>query len=130
MKGSCLCNAVQFEFNNQPREAIGCHCIQCRKQSGHYFAATQILDADLTIFGEVRWYASSDRAKRGFCPNCGSFLFWKHLDEDTISIAMGSLDGATGIKLQEHIFMAFKGDYYDIADGLPQHDIVEGVSLS
>lgn len=34
----------------------------------------------------------------------------------------GTLDGATGIKTAKHIFTADKGDYYDIADSLPQEE--------
>jgi hypothetical protein len=33
---------------------------------------------------------------------------------------MGAFDGTTGAKLSVHIFVADKGDYYDIADGVPQ----------
>ena len=29
---------------------------------------------------------------------------------------------ATGLQLERHIYVDFKGDYYDIADGLPQED--------
>ena len=65
---------------------------------------------------------ASDIAKRGFCPTCGCFLFWKHNDEDKMSFSLGMIDGPTSLRLQRHIFVADKGDYYDIADGLPQHD--------
>lgn len=34
---------------------------------------------------------------------------------------MGAFDGPTNTKLAKHIFVANKGDYYDIADGLPQN---------
>jgi hypothetical protein len=34
---------------------------------------------------------------------------------------MGALDTPTGTRLAIHIFVAEKGDYYDIADGLPQN---------
>jgi hypothetical protein len=33
---------------------------------------------------------------------------------------MGSFDTPTKTHLHVHIFVADKGDYYDIADGLPQ----------
>ena len=39
---------------------------------------------------------------------------------DAISVAAGALDGTTGLRQSRHIFVADKGDYYDIADGLPQ----------
>lgn len=34
-----------------------------------------------------------------------------------ISIGSGTIDGATGLTTAQHIFCAFKGDYYDIEDG-------------
>ena len=34
---------------------------------------------------------------------------------------MGAFDAPTDTKLTIHIFVADKGDYYDIADGLPQN---------
>jgi aspartyl-tRNA(Asn)/glutamyl-tRNA(Gln) amidotransferase subunit A len=42
-------------------------------------------------------------------------------ERDWTSVALGAIDGPTGLRLQRHIFVADKGDYYDIADGLPQN---------
>ena len=33
---------------------------------------------------------------------------------------MGAFDSPTDTELAMHIYVAEKGDYYDIADGLPQ----------
>ncbi len=88
--------------------------------SGHLWASAYVKDAELRIDGTPQWYESSETAKRGFCPSCGSFLFWKHADEDTISFSLGSIDGPSGLRLQKHIFTADKGDYYDVADGVEQ----------
>ena len=120
MKGSCLCGAVGFEVAGQPKGASVCHCGQCRKQSGHLWASAFVPRSDLTVTGDVRWFEASPTATRGFCPVCGSFLFWAAHDEDTMSFALGALDGPTGLALEKHIFTASKGDYYEIADGLPQ----------
>jgi hypothetical protein len=38
----------------------------------------------------------------------------------------GTIDGATGLKLERHIFVADKGDYYEIADGIAQSQQYEG----
>jgi hypothetical protein len=35
---------------------------------------------------------------------------------------MGAFDAPTGTRLAKHIFVADKGDYYGIADGLPQSE--------
>ena len=68
------------------------------------------------------WFEATPAAARGFCPRCGSSLFWAAHDEDTLSSALGALNAPTGLSLTKHIFTAFKGDYYDIADDLPQND--------
>ncbi len=119
-KGACLCGAISFSVTGSCGRVTACHCGQCRKQSGHHWASSSAPEQDVTINGPVQWYAASAQARRGFCPTCGSFLFWKAQDEDRISFSMGALDGLTGMKLESHIFVAGKGDYYDIADGLPQ----------
>jgi hypothetical protein len=104
------------------RGVVYCHCTQCRKQSGHFVAATNSKDADIAIEGAqaIKWYQASDTAKRGFCGTCGSLLFWKHDDLDSISIMAGSFDRPSGLADEGHIFVGDKGDYYEICDGLPQ----------
>ncbi|KIN67634.1 Glutathione-dependent formaldehyde-activating, GFA [Sulfitobacter donghicola DSW-25 = KCTC 12864 = JCM 14565] len=80
------------------------------------------MDNDLKITGAPRWYAASETAKRGFCPTCGSFLFWKGKADPDTGVSLGALDGATGLRLERHIFTADKGDYYDIPDTIRQQE--------
>ena len=68
------------------------------------------------------WYDASDKARRGFCKNCGSFLFWDAHEEDGLSFAAGALDDAADIKLVQHIFVADKGTYYDPDPGVPTRE--------
>lgn len=121
-RGSCNCGGVRFEIAGAMPPASVCHCGQCRRQSGHVWASTHVPDDQLTLIAQdgLRWYRSSDRAQRGFCGTCGSFLFWKAEGEAATSIAMGALDAPTGLRIARHIFVADKGDYYDITDDLPR----------
>jgi hypothetical protein len=122
-QGQCLCGAVRFEVAGELAPPDACHCSQCRRVSGHYWASTNVQRGDLTLHGEdhVRWYQSSAKVRRGFCATCGSALFWDPVEHPMISIAMGAFDKPTGTRLAIHIFVADKGDYYEIADGLPQN---------
>ncbi|MFK7939727.1 MAG: GFA family protein [Roseovarius sp.] len=123
LNGSCLCGDIQFTVTGTLQsQASACHCTQCRKQSGHHWASHNVAASGIDIQGEVTWFASSETAKRGFCTRCGSFLFWRALEEDQISFALGALDDAADIALERHIFVADKGDYYDIPDHLPQKE--------
>lgn len=120
LTGRCLCGDITFEVTDTPKEAAVCHCTECRRQTGHAWAEAFVDNSGLTILGELKWYAASPIGLRGFCPRCGSFLFWKGHGEDRTAISLGALDLPTGLKLEKHIYVAEKGDYYDIADGLPQ----------
>jgi hypothetical protein len=121
-RGSCLCGAVTFEVSGELPAPDACHCRNCRKQSGHFFASTDVPKSSLRVEGEGRvgWYQSSEKVRRGFCATCGSTLFWDPVFRDWIGVAMGAFDTPTQTTLGVHIFVAGKGDYYEIADGLPQ----------
>ncbi len=122
-KGSCLCHAVTFDVEGDLGQPDACHCQQCRKQSGHFFASVDVPRAALTLHGEdkLSWFQSSEKVRRGFCSQCGSTLFWDPVQRDHIAIAMGAFDTPTATTLRMHIFVAEKGDYYEIADGLQQN---------
>ncbi len=124
LHGSCQCGAVSFTLDHAPADPTACHCVQCRKQSGHYFASANVPKTAVALVGHqnITWYQSSENVRRGFCSRCGSWLFWEPVLRDWTSVALGCIDGPSGLKLQRHIFVAEKGDYYAIADGLPQNE--------
>ena len=121
--GHCACKAVRFRAKGELRGVVYCHCSQCRRQTGHHLASTNVPDENLEIEGadNVSWYQSSGDAKRGFCKICGSGLFWKHRKLDYTSILAGAFDAPSGLEGKSHIFVADKGDYYTIGDGLPKY---------
>jgi len=121
-KGSCYCGAVRYELHGPLRPSVGCHCSQCRKTSGHYWSATQVDNENFVVTKDegLKWFRSSDKARRGFCTECGSSLFWQLDGEAATSIGTGTLDGETGLCTSKHIYVKDKGDYYDIEAGPEQ----------
>jgi len=122
LTGSCLFGAVTYTAHGEAGAPAACHCTACRKQSGHVWATSYVDDDKLEITGEVRWFASSDHARRGFCPVCGSVLFFKDAGDPFTCFSTGSIDGPTGLRLRTHIHTAAKGDYYEIAASEPQRE--------
>lgn len=124
VKGSCECQGVMFELTGELRDVVFCHCSQCRKTSGHYWAATQVSKGNLNLIKatSLSWYDSSDKARRGFCSECGSSMFYERKGIDKISVSAGSLEIPTSLDRMRHIYVASKGDYYDISDDLPQFE--------
>lgn len=55
-------------------------------------------------------------------------MFFDPPAKDWIGIFMGAFDGSTETHTELHIFVAEKGDYYQITDGLPQYQRIPAVS--
>ncbi len=118
--GECLCKAVRYEINETPRDVINCHCKQCQRTHGNYAAYTAINKNNLILTEKrgLKWYVSSDHARRGFCRECGASLFWEPLAKDIICVAAGTFDAPTNLAAARHIFVADAGDYYHLDDDL------------
>ena len=124
LNGTCECGEVSFTVE-APRETVTvCHCSQCRRTSGHLWASTHAAYSSVQFSNQqgLEWYTSSKNAKRGFCKFCGSSLFYRMNDEEGVGIAAGCLDSPNGFRVGKHIFVADKGDYYEISDTVPQLD--------
>lgn len=121
--GGCLCGKVRFATCGPLRDVIFCHCSQCRRQSGLYFAATSVSEDRLALTGveNVTWFAASDFARRGFCATCGTLLFWKPNAEARYAILAGAFDRPECLHPGFHICTDGRPDFYQIADGLPQY---------
>ena len=125
LEGGCLCSGARYRIRGRRRRVCACQCRQCRKTSGHFVAATAVArdGFDITEGKEnLAWYESSPGVHRGFCGTCGSNLFWDRASLDLVAVMAGSLDEPTGLTLSSHTFTAYKGDYYQIADDLPQKE--------
>src|SRR5437588_11303526 len=126
--GRCLCGAVKYEVRGSLREVLICHCEECRRWHGHVSASTAARREDLVLLddGGLRWIESpqSDaHARRGFCGECGSSLFWDAPTREYVAIAAGTLDGDAGLRIAAHWYTSQKGDWYDLPDdGLPRHE--------
>lgn len=117
--GSCLCGGVTYEIFGSLRPIVACHCVQCRKTSGHYVAATQCLATDIVIIdSKLKWFKSSANAERGFCGQCGSNLFWRKTESPYVSVFAGTIDGATGLSMESQLYPESKGDYYSLPEVL------------
>jgi hypothetical protein len=125
--GHCLCGAVRYEVRGPLRDIVMCHCEECRRWHGGVCAASAARREHLVMLSdsELRWIKSPESesdARRGFCGACGSSLFWEAPGRPTVSIAAGTLDQPTGLRVVAHGHTALLADW-DVMpdDGLPRH---------
>jgi hypothetical protein len=133
--GHCLCGAVAYDVTGPLRDIVLCHCEECRRWGGYLGAFTSTRVEHLAVRDEValRWIDSpqSDRhARRGFCGECGSSLFWQPAGSKRINIAAGTLDRPTGLRIAAHWYTRHAGDYDELReDGLPRDPDTTGPEI-
>ena len=124
--GSCLCGDVRYEVRGPLRDILFCHCENCRRAHGNFSAYSSCRREDLVVTGAgpLRWYHTdtdvTPNVQRGFCPRCGSSLFWDPQGYEYVYLSAGTLDPPTGIKGAGHIWLSEAGDYYEVCDDLPK----------
>lgn len=123
LAGKCLCEAIIYEIAGDARPVVNCHCSRCRRQTGHFMAATSAKVEDVEISGDtLRWYDATDSVQYGFCDVCGSTLFWRtDRRPDLISIAAGTLTPPTGLATVAAIYSDFGSDYHIYDETIPTH---------
>jgi len=125
--GSCLCGAVRYEFEGEPRIVVKCHCSACRKATGSTVATWMLVPLDRFRWTsdneQLREFASSDHGRRSFCRTCGSTMGnLTSRRPNLMHLAAGTLDHAPSFQVAFHGYVASKAPWHDITDGLPQYD--------
>jgi len=127
IRGSCLCQGVRFEIVGKLSAASHCYCSMCRKAHGAAFATYAAAKAEefRVVSGEelITRFRSSAGIVRTFCARCGSTLQWlRESKPEIVDIALGVLDDDPGVRPAAHIYVGSKAPWYEITDGLPQHE--------
>jgi hypothetical protein len=77
-KGSCSCEAVQFELTPPSRFCAHCHCQNCRRAHGAAFVMFAGFKRDqvkLSGTEALTRFETETGTIRSFCKRCGSTLF-------------------------------------------------------
>jgi hypothetical protein len=94
---SCHCGQLRLRCVGKPTTVSMCHCEECQRRTGSAFSIAAFFErgAVSVVIGEAKTFtrdsASGYPVTFGFCPECGSNLFWEprrmpHL----IGIAVGA----------------------------------------
>ena len=127
IKGRCECGEVSYEVDAEITDFSHCHCSQCRRLHGAAFASFGGVSRDkfryLSGQSSLKIYASSDAIDRVSCSVCSSQILVDYKPEpDVLYIAMGTVNGAPDCPTGYHQFVGSKAPWYEINDGLAQHD--------
>ena len=87
--GGCQCGAVRCRAARFGRSSI-CHCRMCQKAFGGFFGALVTAHDLEWTRGQPHHFASSNKARRGFCADCGTPLTYEL--GGPVEVAVGAFD--------------------------------------
>lgn len=116
-KGQCLCGAVGITVSTMNTQVGTCHCRMCRRWSGGP-VMTVDCGTDVVFSGEehITLYDSSEWARRGFCGQCGSHLFYLLKEEGRYFVPVGLFDSEEQFQFDHQIFIDKKPSFYSFAN--------------
>jgi len=119
--GGCLCGAVTYTATLKPG-AGACHCAMCRKwSSGPFMSAHAEGKVEFLGAANIKTYASSEWAERGFCKQCGSTLFYHlkprpEVPDGEYILSAGSVDDQSNMQFDHEVYVDGSPGWYRFDD--------------
>ena len=124
LTGGCQCGAVRWHHSGTFIRHLICHCESCRRATSSAFAAfVGTRSENVTWSGEINHLETSPGARRGFCPTCGTRLYFRS-DRwpGELHIHLGALDDPSPYRPDAHVVLAEKIDWVTLADTVAKRD--------
>ena len=105
MSGGCQCGAVRFSGPPDLENGHICHCRMCQKAVGSAFAAHVAVPNEALRWsrGTPAEFESSAGIFRGFCRDCGTYLYFRRAGAERHSMAIAAFDEAASIPIHAEL---------------------------
>ena len=128
-RGHCLCRAIAYEFDGEPKRVVYCHCESCRRATSA--PVTTYVGVKLDQFRYVKGgpavYESSAGVRRYFCSRCGSpMAYMADRYPGEIHLHAGTLADPNQVKPRAHVFAGEQLSWFEIADDLRRYEALGG----
>jgi len=124
LAGHCMCGAVTWTYSGTVTRNLVCHCADCQRATASPLTAFLGLRPEhLNWTGDVRHYESSPNTFRGFCPSCGTRLYfrsdrWPH----EIHVHAATMIVPDDYRPDAQVFLPSRMQWLDGLASLPAHD--------
>ncbi|MCB1132260.1 MAG: GFA family protein [Verrucomicrobiae bacterium] len=121
--GRCLCGAVRYAIDAQPRGTSYCHCEDCRRASGAPVVAWTFFPA-----GSLSWTHGKPKLlhfanrERTFCGDCGTPIsFFDPAIPEIFEVTTCSLDEPDAMQPDDHNWVCDQLPWFATADEIPRY---------
>lgn len=124
MTGRCMCGAVTWTYSGQVTRNLVCHCADCQRATSSPITAFLGLRRDQVNWtGDINHYESTPNTFRGFCPSCGTRLYFRSdrwLTE--IHVHAATLTDPGQYRPDAQVLIRSKAKWLDQLPSIPAHD--------
>lgn len=116
LQGACHCGRVKVTMPKESPGFIACHCADCQKLHGNFFALLVGDRAEVRWEGEehIRWYRSSEANERSFCGQCGSRLAKRPIEGARIMVSAGLFDRGLPRRIEKNLWEEQRPVWYEL----------------
>lgn len=117
VNGQCLCGKVSYKAKLKSGTGA-CHCGMCRRwSSGPFMSAHAEGPIEFEGKDNIKHFASSQWAERGFCGHCGSNLYYHLLPRPEVPdgeyiLAAGTVDDQSALKFDHEVYIDSAPGWY------------------
>lgn len=122
--GGRQCGHIRYRAASLGRANL-CHCRMCQRATGNAFAPL-VTAQGISFTTPPARFASSDVAERGFCPNCGTPIFYAPVGSSDVELMIGTLDDPNSVSPALHYGTESRLGWLHLADGLPEYETRPG----
>ena len=113
--GQCMCGKVKYAAETEDKVSV-CYCKMCQRWASGMFMGVPTTAFEVTEGAEhLGVIKSSDWAKRGFCRNCGSNIYYHADAMVNPSVAFGSLDDTNGLRPRIQFYVDKRPEGFELA---------------
>jgi hypothetical protein len=121
--GGCHCGAIRYEVSGEALTHALCHCRDCRRHAGAPMVGwTMYPEGAVRVTkGAPKTYKSSTHARRQFCGECGTGLFYTNAEmlPGIIDIQSATYDDPERVPPRVHIQVAERIGWMKQVHALP-----------
>ena len=124
LAGRCMCRAVTWTYSGEITRNLVCHCTDCQRATSAPLTAFLGMKLEqLSWAGEIVHYESSPDIFRGFCPSCGTRLYFRS-DKwpNEIHVHAATMADPSQYRPDAQTFVGSKAEWLDRLNSIPAHD--------
>ncbi|RWA73263.1 MAG: GFA family protein [Mesorhizobium sp.] len=124
LNGHCMCGAVTWAYSGKVTRNLVCHCADCQRATSSPFTAfLGMRPKQLSWTGEIKHYESSPDTLRGFCPSCGTRLYFRsHRWPDEIHVHAATMTNPDDYQPDAQVLMRSRLKWLDRLPSIAVHD--------